>query len=259
MKLVIDIPEEDFERCKKRYLRRINIMGDAIANGIPLPEGHGRLGDLDELEHRITRYVEQHAHMMDEMVLLQENFIIDGIKETPTIIEADRAESEKEEKKGKRGGHILQVLGRSEEGERKMTIQGAIHELEQMLSRTDIPGYIKPTIKKVIETTVDEFNEQRVIVKDGVLDKIRAEIENDWRLKKFPSSPFSCGLRRTIEIIDKYKAESEEALKAQSENNEGLKREFLRMASYIDVILECSDAQKETLLGFVSRLAEFMP
>ena len=40
--------------------------------------------------------------------------------------------------------------------------------------------------------------------------KIRAEIENDWQLKKYPSSPFSCGLRRAIEIIDKYKAESEE-------------------------------------------------
>lgn len=38
-----------------------------------------------------------------------------------------------------------------------------------------------------------------------VLDKIRAEIENDWQLKKYPSSPFSCGLRRAIEIIDKYK------------------------------------------------------
>ena len=40
-----------------------------------------------------------------------------------------------------------------------------------------------------------------------VLDKIRAEIENDWQLKKYPSSPFSCGLKRAIEIIDKYKAE----------------------------------------------------
>lgn len=39
-----------------------------------------------------------------------------------------------------------------------------------------------------------------------VLDKIRAEIENDWQLKKYPSSPFSCGLRRALEIIEKYKA-----------------------------------------------------
>ena len=46
---------------------------------------------------------------------------------------------------------------------------------------------------------------------------------------------------------------------AQSEDYTELKREFLRMASYIDVLLECSDEQKETLVGFISRLAEFMP
>ena len=46
---------------------------------------------------------------------------------------------------------------------------------------------------------------------------------------------------------------------AQPEDYSELKREFLRMASYIDVLLECSDEQKETLIGFISRLAEFMP
>ncbi len=38
-----------------------------------------------------------------------------------------------------------------------------------------------------------------------------------------------------------------------------MKGEFLRMASYIDVILECSDEQKETLIGFISKLADHMP
>lgn len=46
---------------------------------------------------------------------------------------------------------------------------------------------------------------------------------------------------------------------AQPEDYTELKREFLRMASYIDVLLECSDEQKKTLIGFISRLAEFMP
>lgn len=46
---------------------------------------------------------------------------------------------------------------------------------------------------------------------------------------------------------------------AQPEDYTELKREFLRMASYIDVLLECSDIQKEILIGYVSRLAEFMP
>ena len=38
-----------------------------------------------------------------------------------------------------------------------------------------------------------------------------------------------------------------------------MKQEFLRMASYIDCLLECSDDDKETLLGFISKLAEYMP
>lgn len=46
---------------------------------------------------------------------------------------------------------------------------------------------------------------------------------------------------------------------AQPEDYTELKREFIRMASYIDVLLECSDEQKETLIGFISRLAGGMP
>ena len=47
-----------------------------------------------------------------------------------------------------------------------MTIQGAVYELEQILSRTDIPDYIKPTIKKVIETIVDEFSDHQAESED---------------------------------------------------------------------------------------------
>lgn len=36
IELVIKIPEEDFERCKKRFQMRTDIMGDAIAKGVPL-------------------------------------------------------------------------------------------------------------------------------------------------------------------------------------------------------------------------------
>ena len=38
-----------------------------------------------------------------------------------------------------------------------------------------------------------------------------------------------------------------------------LKRELINMASYIDSLLECSDEQKETLIGFVQRMSECMP
>ncbi len=70
----------------------------------------------------------------------------------------------------------------------------------------------------VMAVTQEEFNAyiqtlnkiMDWLEQEPVIDKIRAEIENDWQLKKYPSSPFACGLRRAIEIIDKYKAESEE-------------------------------------------------
>lgn len=38
-----------------------------------------------------------------------------------------------------------------------------------------------------------------------------------------------------------------------------MKQTFLRMASYIDSLLICSDEQKETLMNFISQLAEYMP
>ncbi len=46
---------------------------------------------------------------------------------------------------------------------------------------------------------------------------------------------------------------------AKAQDYTELKQEFIRMASYIDVLLECSDEQKETLVGFISRLSEHMP
>ena len=51
----------------------------------------------------------------------------------------------------------------------------------------------------------------------------------------------------------------DEVPSTQPEDYTELKREFILMASYIDVLLECSDVQKKTLIGFISRLAEFMP
>lgn len=60
---------------------------------------------------------------------------------------------------------------------------------------------------------------------------------------------------KAINVIDKIRA----LPPAEPKDYTELKREFLRMASYIDVLLECSDEQKETLIGFISRLAEFMP
>lgn len=46
---------------------------------------------------------------------------------------------------------------------------------------------------------------------------------------------------------------------ASIENCLNLKREFIRMASYINRLLDCTDEQREVLMGFISRLAEYMP
>lgn len=74
-----------------------------------------------------------------------------------------------------------------------------------------IQGYIDEIRNDVviIRNEGGYFGTVKSEIKSDVLDNIRAEIESDWQLKKYPSSPFSCGLRRAIEIIDKYKAESE--------------------------------------------------
>ena len=66
-----------------------------------------------------------------------------------------------------------------------------------------------------------------------------------------PTLEYESG-KRVIEYLERI-------LPAHQEDYTKLKREHLCMVSYIDVILECSDEQKKTLLGFISRLEEFMP
>lgn len=85
MKIVIDLPEE-WEGCTNRHLRKL------IAEGTPLPKGHGRLIDADKaikLECGLScgcNVEECGFNVPCKYVRL--------IQETPTIIEADKAESE---------------------------------------------------------------------------------------------------------------------------------------------------------------------
>lgn len=51
MQIVIDIPEETYKEIKEGfYDKNTRKMAIAIGNGIPLPKGHGRLIDADELK-----------------------------------------------------------------------------------------------------------------------------------------------------------------------------------------------------------------
>jgi len=70
---------------------------EVFRSATPLPEGHGRLGDLDELEQRISNFVEHDAHITDEYTVARQRFIVDGIRQTTAIIEADIKDKELEE------------------------------------------------------------------------------------------------------------------------------------------------------------------
>jgi hypothetical protein len=89
IELVIKIDEEWLKDIKERI---DNGCVDhepwvAIANGTPLPKGHGRLIDVDELFLDIQT---------DEQMRLGEHlaWVKERIDNAQTIIEADRAESE---------------------------------------------------------------------------------------------------------------------------------------------------------------------
>lgn len=99
-KIIIDIPDKIMEYLRNNGCLSViytDEVAKAIINGTPLPEMYGRLGDLDELEQRISNFIEHDAHMLDEYTLIRERFILDGIKDTHTIIEANNAESEDKE------------------------------------------------------------------------------------------------------------------------------------------------------------------
>lgn len=72
MRLVIDIAEEEYEEILSSEDCGLHTLTRTVANGTPLPKGHGRLIDADALElpseEMISRLVIQLA---------------------PTIIEAD--------------------------------------------------------------------------------------------------------------------------------------------------------------------------
>ena len=77
MRLVIDIIEEEYEEILSSEDCGLHTLTRAVANGTPLPKGHGRLIDADALElpseEMISRLLIQFA---------------------PTIIEADGGDKE---------------------------------------------------------------------------------------------------------------------------------------------------------------------
>lgn len=85
-----------------------------------------------------------------------------------------------------------------------MTSEEAIKEMIRAYDVLDFSCHMDNRRKEAFNMA------KAALEQEPVLDKIRAEIENDWQLEKYPSSPFSCGLRRAIEIIDKYRESEDE-------------------------------------------------
>ena len=93
MQLVINIDDDLYKsiighRYKITYQQKCDYedLKNAIEDGVPLPKGHGRLVDADEIDNNIydlTRSMDLNYGQISEVV-----------DTAPTIIEADEVESE---------------------------------------------------------------------------------------------------------------------------------------------------------------------
>ena len=102
MKVVIDIPEDDYrfyEKFHKENYYPKSIFSraySAIANGTPLPKGHGRLIDADKLTKEIKSYISDTSNLHYDDLVEAESYnsaysnCLDEIEDAPTIIEADK-------------------------------------------------------------------------------------------------------------------------------------------------------------------------
>lgn len=99
MQIVINISENTYKRiqalARDGYFDH-DMCGNSmrrIANGTPLPKGHGRIGDLDKLEKEIDGGIK--AGLMIEGYENYSNIndvddCLEYVKYAPTIIEADK-------------------------------------------------------------------------------------------------------------------------------------------------------------------------
>ena len=82
MQIVIEIPENRYEGCKKLSL---NWAEKAIASGTPLPEDHGRIIDVDKVE--VTKILHP-KHEYTKGINAGVDHVINAIYNAPAIIEA---------------------------------------------------------------------------------------------------------------------------------------------------------------------------
>lgn len=98
MQIVIDIDEGMYEKVIETnvvyVLEDVDciLIENAIANGTPLPKGHGRLIDADALNIRMEQRMDE---IGDDESIWESSTVATALDMlAPTIIEADKVESE---------------------------------------------------------------------------------------------------------------------------------------------------------------------
>lgn len=90
MQIVIELPDDEWKSYQPyKGLPYDNIMGNSvryIANGTPLPKGHGRLIDVSKLRQDIF---DDKCWWYTTMESPNEGYSLKTIREAETIIEAD--------------------------------------------------------------------------------------------------------------------------------------------------------------------------
>ena len=102
MQIVIDIDVRAYNKCLKLVDDNDGgILGmhliNAVANGTPLPKGHGRLIDADKTISKICG--NSCGCHLEECGYDEPCFSVRRIESAPTIIEADKESEDKEWKK----------------------------------------------------------------------------------------------------------------------------------------------------------------
>jgi hypothetical protein len=91
MQVVIDIDEKTYDDFMYLWVKDSDILR-AVRNGTPLPKGHGRLIDEDKVLDDIEKKYPVSVSETDKCKKYVRLVYYWAVKNTPTIIEADRGE-----------------------------------------------------------------------------------------------------------------------------------------------------------------------
>jgi len=93
IELVIKIPEDVYKKIVADKYAIYDKMFYSIKNGTPLPKGHGRLIDYGYVVDAIDDWINAEEYRYTNAT----EYLRKRVANTPTIIEADNAESEDKE------------------------------------------------------------------------------------------------------------------------------------------------------------------